>query len=87
MLHSLAIASVLLLQSVLSPLFAELAKSSGGRVGVFATAINAAGSDDRAELNASERFPMQSVYKVPIAMAVLDQVDRKALTLNQKISL
>lgn len=87
MLHSFAIASVLLLQSVLSPLFAELAKSSGGRVGVFATVINAAGPDDRAELNASERFPMQSVYKVPIVMAVLDQVDRKALTLNQKISL
>ena len=30
---------------------------------------------------------MQSVYKLPIAMAVLDQVDRKALTLNQKVSL
>ena len=87
MLHSLLIASVLLLQSVLSPLFGELAKSSGGRVGVFATVINAAGPDDHAELNASERFPMQSVYKVPIVMAVLDQVDRKALTLNQKISL
>ena len=30
---------------------------------------------------------MQSVYKLPIVMAVLDQVDRKALTLNQKVSL
>jgi beta-lactamase class A len=51
---------------------------------VFATVL---GSADRAELNGSERFPMQSVYKVPIVMAVLDQVDAKALTLNQKISL
>ena len=30
---------------------------------------------------------MQSVYKLPIAMAVLDQVERKTLTLNQKVSL
>jgi beta-lactamase class A len=84
MLHSLVVTTVLSLQSVLSPLFAELAKPAGGRVGVYATVI---GSDDRAELNGAERFPMQSVYKVPIAMAVLDQVDHKTLTLNQKISL
>jgi len=80
----MVLSSVLLLQSVLSPLFAELASTSGGRVGVFATVI---GSEDRAELNGSERFPMQSVYKLPIVMAVLDQVDRKSLTVNQKISL
>lgn len=84
MVSSLVLSSVLLLQSVLSPLFAELARTSGGHVGVFATVL---GSADRAELNGSERFPMQSVYKVPIVMAVLDQVDTKALTLNQKISL
>ena len=30
---------------------------------------------------------MQSVYKLPIAMAILDQVERKTLTLNQKVSL
>ena len=28
--------------------------------------------------NEAERFPMQSVYKLPIVMAVLDQVDRKS---------
>ena len=77
------LSSVLLLQSVLSPLFAELARTSGGHVGVFATVL---GSADRAELNGSERFPMQSVYKLPIAMAVLDQVDRKTLTLTQKVT-
>jgi beta-lactamase class A len=31
-----------------------------------------------------ERFPMQSVYKAPIAVAVLHQVDRGALTLDQQ---
>ena len=30
---------------------------------------------------------MQSVYKLPIAMAILDQVERKTLTLDQKVSL
>jgi beta-lactamase class A len=30
---------------------------------------------------------MQSVYKLPIAMAVLDQVERRTLTLNQTVTL
>jgi beta-lactamase class A len=30
---------------------------------------------------------MQSVYKLPISMAVLDQVDRKAITLGEKVHL
>src|SRR4029079_5731725 len=64
--------------------FTAIAKTSGGGVGVFAQVIE---SHDSAGLAETERFPMQSVYKLPIAMAVLDQVDRKALTLNQKVSL
>ena len=35
--------------------------------------------------NESLRYPMQSVYKFPLAMAVLDQVDKGKLSLNQKI--
>lgn len=68
----------------LSSQFADIAAQSGGRLGVFAQVI---GSGDGAGLNESERFPMQSVYKLPIAMAVLDQVDRKSLTLDEKVSL
>ena len=34
---------------------------------------------------ADQKFPMQSVYKFPIAMAVLDQVDRGILSLAQVI--
>jgi beta-lactamase class A len=64
--------------------FAEIAKTSGGRVGVFVQLLE---TGETAGLSDTERFPMQSVYKLPIAMAVLDQVDRKALTLNQKVSL
>jgi len=68
----------------LSTQFAEIAARSGGRLGVFAQVIE---SGDAAGLNETERFPMQSVYKLPIAMAVLDQVDRKTLTLDEKVSL
>jgi beta-lactamase class A len=68
----------------LSDQFAGIAAASGGRLGVFAQVIE---SGDSAGLNDTERFPMQSVYKLPIAMAVLDQVERKSLTLNEKVSL
>lgn len=36
-------------------------------------------------INADERFPMQSVYKFPLALAVLNQVDKGKLSLDQKI--
>ncbi len=80
------IAFIIFLQSSapLAGQFAEIAKASGGRVGVFSELLE---TGETAGLNDTERFPMQSVYKLPIAMAVLDQVDRQALTLNQKVSL
>jgi beta-lactamase class A len=37
--------------------------------------------------NEGLRYPMQSVYKFPLAMAVLDQVDKGKLSLNQKIKI
>jgi beta-lactamase class A len=83
-MHLVALLVVLQSPAPLTGQFAEIASSSGGRVGTFAQVIE---SHDEAGLNETERFPMQSVYKLPIAMAVLDQVDRKALTLNQKVSL
>ena len=36
-------------------------------------------------LAADERFPMQSVFKLPLAMTVLDAVDRGALRLDQPV--
>ena len=36
--------------------------------------------------NGDQKFPMQSVYKFPIAMAVLHQVDSGRLQLEQKVS-
>ena len=51
--------------------FAEIAKDSQGRVGVYARVIE---TGESAELNADERFAMQSVVKVPISMAVMQKV-------------
>ena len=73
-----------LLALTLTERFAEAARASGGRVGVAAQIVEAG---EAQELNGNERFPMQSVYKLPIAMAVLDQVDRRTITLNEKITL
>jgi len=81
-----ALALLVGLQSsaALTDQFATIAKTSGGQVGVFAQVLDTA---ETAGMNDAERFPMQSVYKLPIAMAILDQVERKTLTLNQKVSL
>ena len=70
--------------SPLSGTFADIAATSGGRVGVSVQPIE---SGERDGLNAAERFPMQSVYKLPIAMAILDQVEHNTLTLRQGVTL
>ena len=43
------------------------------------------GTDESVGLAADERFPMQSVFKLPLAMTVLDAVDRGALELDQPV--
>ena len=55
---------------------------AGGRVGV---AVELLGSDEAVFLLEDERFPMQSVFKLPLAMAVLDAVDRGVLRLDQEV--
>lgn len=62
--------------------FAEIAKDSQGRVGVYARVLE---TGESAELNADERFAMQSVVKVPISMAILRQVEEGKLQLDEKI--
>jgi beta-lactamase class A len=60
----------------------EIAGSSQGRVGAAVLLLE---SGESVEINGNERFPMQSVYKLPIAMAALDRVDRGSLKLEQKV--
>jgi beta-lactamase class A len=59
-----------------------LAKSVHGRVGAAALLIE---TGESAALHASDHFPMESVCKLPIAMAVLNDIDRGDLTLEEKI--
>lgn len=60
----------------------QLSQVAQGRVGVTATVLE---SGESVSLDGNQRFPMQSVYKLPIAMAVLAQVDQGSLKLDQKI--
>jgi beta-lactamase class A len=62
--------------------FAQIAAEADGRVGVAARVLE---TGAEASLNAGEHFPMQSVYKLPIAMAVLRRVDAGELKLDQLV--
>lgn len=60
----------------------QIARGLVGRVGVYAELIE---TGESVSYNAARRYPMQSVYKFPIAMAVLAQVDKGALSLEQDV--
>src|SRR5690349_12062514 len=50
-------------------------------------AIKMLDGNDTLTVNGSKHFPMQSVFKFPIAMAMLHQVDQGKFKLDQKIGL
>jgi len=56
-------------------------EKADGTVGV---AIKNLETDDTLSFNNGHKFPMQSVYKFPLALVVLNQVDKKVYTLDQK---
>jgi beta-lactamase class A len=60
----------------------QISHAAQGRVGVTATVLE---TGESVTLNGDQRFPMQSVYKFPIGMAVLAQVDQGKLKLDQQI--
>jgi beta-lactamase class A len=62
---------------------AEIAKEAKGKVGVSAIVLE---TGETVSLNNNERFPIQSVVKLPISMAVLKQIDEGKLKLDQNIS-
>ena len=62
--------------------FAEIAKAAKGKVGVAAVVLE---TGEAALLNADDHYPMQSVYKLPISMAVMEQVRLGKLDLDEKI--
>jgi beta-lactamase class A len=60
----------------------QIASVAKGKVGVAAEVLE---TGEAVALNPQEHFPMQSVYKLPIGMAVLAQVDNGKLTLDQPV--
>lgn len=60
----------------------QIASSISGSVGV---AVKHLESNDTLSVNGRSHFPMQSVYKFPLALAVLDQVDKGKLSLEQQV--
>jgi beta-lactamase class A len=61
-----------------------IAAGSKGRVGIAALVVE---TGDSVSINADQRFPMQSVYKLPIAMAVLSTVDAEKFALDEQIGI
>ena len=59
-----------------------IASETGGPVGVAVALI---GSDEVVSVNGQKHFPMQSVYKLPIGMVILHQIDQGKLKLDQKV--
>lgn len=60
----------------------QISNAAQGRVGVTATVLE---TGETVTLNGDQQFPMQSVYKFPIGMAVLAQVDQGKLELEQRV--
>lgn len=61
---------------------AQIAQRVPGRVGVSARLVE---TGESVGWHGDEQFPMQSVYKFPIGMAVLHQVDEGKLSLSQTV--
>jgi beta-lactamase class A len=60
----------------------QIASAANGKVGVAAVVLE---TGETVSLNSHDHFPMQSVYKLPISMAVLKQVDAGKLKLEQSV--
>lgn len=71
-------------RAALEARFAEIAASAGGVTGVSALHLE---SGTGASLHGHERFPMASVFKLPLAIALLARVDRGALRLDESVAL
>jgi beta-lactamase class A len=61
----------------------EASQAAKGKVGAAFLLVET--GDMLGRVHADEHFPMQSVYKLPIGMAVLDQVDRGRLSFDQPV--
>lgn len=63
---------------------AQIIHSKNAVVGV---AITSADGQDTLSINGAKRFPMQSVFKFPIALAMLSEIDKGNFSLDQKVEI
>ena len=54
---------------------------------IVGVAINGNKANDTMSINGARHFPMQSVFKFPIALTILSEVDKGNLSLDQKINI
>jgi beta-lactamase class A len=60
----------------------QVVVTAKGRVGVTALVLE---TGETVSLNPHDHFPMQSIYKLPIGMTVMKQVDTGKIKLDQKV--
>lgn len=70
------------LAAALAPAFAQAERESGGYLGAAVLHIE---SGERATYHGLERFPMQSVFKLPLAIDILARVDAGELRFDEVI--
>ena len=70
---------------MLDSLHARIARAAAPARGRVGAAVALLGTDEVVTFGAGGRHPMQSVFKLPLAMTVLDAVDRGALRLDQTV--
>jgi beta-lactamase class A len=70
--------------STLNSEIKTIAAEANGRVGVTALVLET--GETVASLNPRDHFPMQSVYKLPISLAVMQAVDAGKIKLNDKVA-
>ena len=54
---------------------------------IVGVAINGVKTNDTLSVNGERHYPMQSVFKFPIALTILSEVDKGNLSLDQKIDI
>jgi beta-lactamase class A len=64
--------------------FSAIAKPAGGRAGAAALLVE---TGERASVRGDERFPMQSVFKLPVALHVLHEADAGRISLSREVAL
>ena len=68
-------------------LLREIERIVSSRNAVVGVAISGNNGEDTMSVNGDRHFPMQSVFKFHIALAVLSEIDKGRFSLNQKIKI